>query len=537
MQLDDDLTATFVGAREQDNEQIEFETRLAEENAKAAELDMQSMAQNMQQKAVESPVTQDKAQDAPTPSEGVEMPTELPSAEGEMEPFKGETVDVEMDVVDYLSEAPRVIGDIVTGLPKNITVGTVDAAKQAFDAVAPGFLSSADNSLVDMGFGDYVESVNNFFGEAKAAGGADRTVQEITQFAVPFSMWMKGLGAVSQAGTFTKAMTADALTSYFNLDPHMDRLSKAFAEMGLQNELVSYLASDEGSDSENRFRNVIENQAMGAAIGGSIYGMVKSFKGMMWAGRGLKKHYDEVGAEDFFLGPKELREAGAVGDLSNRMFAGESDEWARAEAKGLAMDKTSRMDRAHQMGFDTESEWYHGTARDGYVTSTDIKAFDPEKIGDRWRADEKGYFFTNDQKEANYYSMSERDFPTRGSGEGAVYPVVLRNENPLIIDDAFLKKQGMAPIGEVEDTVGFWDNYQGLIHDWVEDGGHDSVVLIDNSRRVQNGQPRKMAVMFDNTAIRSRNAAFDPANKGSALIASGVAGVAAIDAKKSKGVK
>ena len=76
---------------------------------------------------------------------------------------------------------------------------------------------------------------------------------------------------------------------------------------------------------------------------------------------------------------------------------------------------------------------YHGTVKGGFVGSTDIEAFDSDKVGDRWNADSRGFFFTNDQKIADYYSQEEGSFRREdGHGEGAVYPVYLSLQNPLI---------------------------------------------------------------------------------------------------------
>lgn len=187
-------------------------------------------------------------------------------------------------------------------------------------------------------------------------------------------------------------------------------------------------------------------------------------------------------------------------------------------ADDLPMDEASRMARAKEMGFDVDETFYHGTSMDGYVESTDIEKFDTSKHGDRFSADDSGFFFTNDKGEANYYASSDRDYYNKGEGEGAVYPTLLKNKNPLVVDAQFLKSEGMAPIGEVDDTVNFWDNYQGLIKGWAEDGGYDSVILKDEVTG------RKMNIIFDPKNIRSINAKFDPKMKDSAnLLAGGAA--------------
>lgn len=190
----------------------------------------------------------------------------------------------------------------------------------------------------------------------------------------------------------------------------------------------------------------------------------------------------------------------------------------------LPMDEASRMARAKEMG-SLPDDYYHGTAKEGYVDSTDIKQFEKEKIGDRWSADDEHYFFTNNKTEANYYANSDRDYYNKGEGGGAVYPVKLMPKNPLIIDDAFLKKEGMTPIGINDDTVNFWDNYQGLIKEWETRGGHDGVILKDSMTKGLDGKPVELVAIRKPNQIRSKFAKFDPKKKGSAnLLAGGLLG-------------
>jgi hypothetical protein len=185
---------------------------------------------------------------------------------------------------------------------------------------------------------------------------------------------------------------------------------------------------------------------------------------------------------------------------------------------GLAAGNTPA-ERAAAMGFN--DNWMHGTAKEGYVASTDIKNFDKSKIGDRFSADQKGIFTTNDPVEASYYATGDRDYYTKGAAEGAIYPLMARNQKPLVVDDAFLKKERMNPIGKTDDTVGFWDNNQGLILDWAKKQKADSVILKDGTTG------RQMNVLFEPEQLRSRFAAFDPFRKTAATAAA--MGVAAPD--------
>lgn len=183
----------------------------------------------------------------------------------------------------------------------------------------------------------------------------------------------------------------------------------------------------------------------------------------------------------------------------------EAAEWNQGVAKYGAegMTTEARMARAEEQGYDTETVYYHGTAKEGYVSDTDIKQFDADKTGDRWSADEKGFFFTSSKDESNYYANSDRDYRNKGEGGGAVYPVHLKTDNPLVVDSEFLAKENMSDVIAKDGTVSFWDTYQSLILEWMEDAGADSVILVDR----ESGD--KMVMVSDPANIRSVNAAFN----------------------------
>ena len=160
---------------------------------------------------------------------------------------------------------------------------------------------------------------------------------------------------------------------------------------------------------------------------------------------------------------------------------------------------------------------YHGTAKDGYVDTTDIQAFDKTRTGDRWNADSRGFFFTNDHKISDYYSKSDRDYSDPGAGNGAVYPVYLSIKKPLEI-----------VIPKSEDVVSYWDNNSQKIQDKAAKGGHDGVILIDKTQKV-GSEYVKSIVAFEPTQIKSvfNSGAFDP-NNPNILLQSSPSGVSLI---------
>ncbi|MEJ6002562.1 ADP-ribosyltransferase-containing protein [Paucibacter soli] len=137
---------------------------------------------------------------------------------------------------------------------------------------------------------------------------------------------------------------------------------------------------------------------------------------------------------------------------------------------------------------------YHGTTQD-------FTAFDKKCIGDNFRADEAGFFFTSDPKSASDYAEND----TVGLNkrlECHVMPVYVALQRPLIVDDAFLRSEGMERLGVTEDTISFWDVYQSLILEWASDRRADGVILVDNSYR-PTGEPTRLVVAFEPHQVKS----------------------------------
>lgn len=137
---------------------------------------------------------------------------------------------------------------------------------------------------------------------------------------------------------------------------------------------------------------------------------------------------------------------------------------------------------------------YHGT-------NQDFDSFNPATVGDNFGADSRGFFFTNDRKMASDYA--ENDTIGMNKREGAnVIPAYVSLQKPLVIDDAFLKAQGMQKIGIDEDVVTFWDSYQSLIYDWMDEAKSDGAILVDNTYKV-GGEPTKMVVALKPEQVKS----------------------------------
>lgn len=136
-------------------------------------------------------------------------------------------------------------------------------------------------------------------------------------------------------------------------------------------------------------------------------------------------------------------------------------------------------------------------------THDDVAAFDPQCIGNSFGADEKGFFFTSLPSIADFYASfsfggeSLRDGPN-------VIPCFVSLQNPLVIDASFLAIKQMHPIGAFHDSIGFWDNHQGLILDWANGQGSDGVILVDELTKVKNFfEPIRTVVAFRPEQIKS----------------------------------
>jgi hypothetical protein len=163
------------------------------------------------------------------------------------------------------------------------------------------------------------------------------------------------------------------------------------------------------------------------------------------------------------------------GDMRFSMDDGEgSAAWKAAEAKGLDMSKEGRMARAKEMGFDTVTVYYHGTA-------DEIGAFRETKVG---KAGEGGVYFTNSSERASKYAAIADKFTTSRGNSQNVIPVYLRMSNP------FISENGMP--------------YNANVFS-LKNAGYDGIIL---KGEMPDGGDEVIA--FNPNQARSVNAAFDP---------------------------
>lgn len=145
---------------------------------------------------------------------------------------------------------------------------------------------------------------------------------------------------------------------------------------------------------------------------------------------------------------------------------------------------------------------YHGSPVRG------IRAFDPARVGDNFGYDEKGFFFTSDDRK---YPGSAREYAGR---DGEVYPVYLSLQNPYTLEQyAADFNTDVAGIinydGEPQALITVFDGDRNEIIKRATEGGYDGIAFVYQH---EDGYREGMYVAFEPTQIKSVNnvGTYDP---------------------------
>lgn len=99
----------------------------------------------------------------------------------------------------------------------------------------------------------------------------------------------------------------------------------------------------------------------------------------------------------------------------------EADAWVKAVEKGLDMSEEARFERAREMGFKTDTIYYHGTRHQ-------FDRFDKSKIGMNYTySEDSGFFFTIKKRTAENYSINHKTLEV-----GRVLEVFLKFEDSYV---------------------------------------------------------------------------------------------------------
>ena len=120
----------------------------------------------------------------------------------------------------------------------------------------------------------------------------DVAAQKFLQYVGPFTGYLKAFNAVNTGGkaaTAANAVGADAMTALTAIEPHFERFSdfmqtfEAVNDTPVLGPTVDYLASREGSDAENRLKNVGDAMlaaGLGTAAATTVVQSLKHFRGV-----------------------------------------------------------------------------------------------------------------------------------------------------------------------------------------------------------------------------------------------------------------
>jgi len=190
----------------------------------------------------------------------------------------------------------------------------------------------------------------------------------------------------------------------------------------------------------------------------------------------------------------DMRAAGRAGDVTGDMMATASPQYMYDNTP-LPMDEASRMARAGEMGFDTGTPLYHGTAaEDG------VNAFDTNFAGSvSQQPNEAATFLTENPKSAswfaNYAHPDGQLAPYGGAGEGEVMPVTSRGN----LRKADFRGQG------------YGNERMSANMDRAREGGFDGLDVVGMRENLDGFKPiDRQRAIFDPANIRSKFARFDP---------------------------
>jgi hypothetical protein len=160
-----------------------------------------------------------------------------------------------------------------------------------------------------------------------------------------------------------------------------------------------------------------------------------------------------------------------------------SPEWEAAKAKGLDMSQPARMQRAKDMGFDTDPVLYHGTAED-------FQNFNASGTGTFG----EGVYLTDNPSLASSYA--------EGRDGGNVIPVYVKGK---IATEADVSEIGYAGGGRDRADLAYDKGFSGYMNEYA-----------DGTKEI---------VIFNPSNIRSVNAAFDPDMAASPMLTAGPSGM------------
>jgi GNAT superfamily N-acetyltransferase len=198
---------------------------------------------------------------------------------------------------------------------------------------------------------------------------------------------------------------------------------------------------------------------------------------------------------------------------------------AAATAGELPMDPASRMARAKEMGFDTDTTWFHGTPEkfDAFSPEQEIWLTSDIQTARNFGKDRMGLSSPQFGYSASDWSAADKKINVVNAHvRGKILDVDPAAEAALIA-----REIGVDPPTSWDDVAQIlqWGEYQKDIIAEAKSSGYDGIRFNDVSDE-PSGRGSTHLTVFDPKNIRSVNAAFDPSKSDSAnLLAGKVYGV------------
>jgi hypothetical protein len=227
---------------------------------------------------------------------------------------------------------------------------------------------------------------------------------------------------------------------------------------------------------------------------------------------GFDAYYDyEYGTEEektgiFTFSPKQVKSAtGNVGeylkDTTDIRFmpAAKLDEtYAKAIESG-DMEEAQRLvdERAREAGYEV-GHAFHGT-------SSKFNQFDPQKIGSTFGLDDKGFFFTSSESEADKWAAHSAKANNLASIESNTVKAFLSLKNPWVIEVDTSKETGESPVAHFEGGKGQFNRGQQNTIQYGFESGYDGIIIRDP--RGIDKDHEAMFVVFNPNQIKSADPA------------------------------
>lgn len=226
-------------------------------------------------------------------------PMEVKKTEAAINPIESDSAEQAPDVPAFDSEKQSAIAmhdnilgalDVVTGPARDITAGMIKAVDNTIALAVGRENMDAGNEWLK----ENIPGMEEISKGLEPRGTFSAVTQEMSQFMIPFGLYMKGVGGLAaasniQAGIVSRSIIADIITSGSALDPHVERFAGLMKELGADNLFNDWLADNENeTESEGRLKNILDSGVAGGVVSAGFIGAALTLKGLWRTGKAIK---------------------------------------------------------------------------------------------------------------------------------------------------------------------------------------------------------------------------------------------------------